>query len=94
MSSALGLCGSFAPQITSKASAIAFSIQLCTSYNEKSRTCSVDIKKAQNIYNFITQNVQLPDVAKDTYAEMTEDFKPYIERILKGLEEKLQCSQP
>lgn len=94
MSSALGLCGSFGPQITSKASAVAFSIQLCTSYNEKSRTCSVDINKAQNIYNFITQNVQLPDVAKDTYAEMTEDFKPYIERILKGLEEKLKCSQP
>lgn len=90
MSSALGLCGSFGPQITSKASAIAFSIQLCTSYNEKSRTRSVDIKKAQNIYNFITQNVELPDVAKDTYAEMTEDFKPHIERILKGLEEKLQ----
>jgi hypothetical protein len=38
--------------------------------------------------------VQLPDVAKDTYAEMTEDFKPHIERILKGLEEKLQYSQP
>lgn len=94
MSSALGLCGSFAPQINSKASAVTYAIQLCTSFSAKSNTCSVDVKKAQRIFNFITQNVELPDVAKDTYAEMTEDFKPHIERILKGLEEKLQCSQP
>ncbi len=94
MSSTLGLCGSFCPQITSKASAVAFSIQLCTSFNEKSRTCSVDIKKAQRIFNFIAQNVQLPDVPKDTFVEMAEDFKPHIEKILKGLEGKLQSSQP
>lgn len=94
MSSALGLCGSFGPQINSKASAVTYAIQLCTSYNEKSRTCTVDTKKAQKIFGFITQNVNLPDVAKDTYAEMAEDFKPYVERILKGLETKLGSSQP
>lgn len=92
MSSALGLCGSFSPQINSKASAVTFAIQLCTTYNEKSRTCSVDTKKAQKIFNFITQNVNLPDVNKDAYAEIAEDFKPYIEGILKGLEAKLQTS--
>ena len=94
MSSALGLCGSFGPQINSKASAVTYAIQLCTAYNEKSRTCTVDTKKAQKIFSFITQNVNLPDVAKDTYAEMAEDFKPYLERILKGLETKLDSSQP
>ena len=92
MSSALGLCGSFSPQINSKASAVTYAIQLCTSYNEKSRTCSVDTKKAQKIFNFITQNVDLPDVNKDAYAEIAEDFKPHIEGILKGLEAKIQSS--
>lgn len=92
MSSALGLCGSIRPQINSKASAVTFAIQLCTTYNEKSRTCSVDTKKAQKIFNFITQNVELPDVAKDAYANIAEDLKPYMEGILKGLESKLQSS--
>lgn len=90
MSSLLGISGAIGTQINSKASAVAYVISLCTSYNEKSKTCSVDTKKAQKILNFVFQNVQLPDVAKDAYAEMAEDFKPYIEKILKGLETKLQ----
>ena len=92
MSGLLGVGGAIGTQINSKASAVAYAIQLCTSFNEKSRTCSVDTKKAQKIYNFITANVQLPDVAKDTYAEIAEDFKPYLDSILKGLEAKLQSS--
>lgn len=92
MSSALGLCGSISPQINSKASAVTYAIQLCVTYNEKSRTCSVDTKKAQRIFNFITQNVNLPDVAKDAYADIAEDLKPHMEGILKGLEAKLQSS--
>lgn len=94
MSSSLGLCGTFNPQINTKASAVIYAIQLCTSYNEKSRTCSVDTKKARKIFDFITQNVNLPDVAKDSYAEAIEDLKPYIERLLKWYEAKLDSSQP
>ena len=86
MSSLLGISGAIGTQINSKASAVAYVISLCTSYNEKSKTCSVDTKKAQKILNFVFQNVQL----QDAYAEMAEDFKPYIEKILKGLETKLQ----
>lgn len=89
MSFAFGLSG-INPQINSKASAVTYAIQLCTSFSAKSNTCSVDVKKAQRIFNFITQNVELPDVAKDAYAEVLEDFKPYIESILKGAEAKLQ----
>lgn len=89
MSFALGLSG-INPQINSKASAVTYAIQLCTSFSAKSNTCSVDVKKAQRIFNFITQNVNLPDVSKDAYAEVLEDFKPYIEGILKGVEAKLQ----
>lgn len=92
MSSTLGLCGHIGSQINSKASAVTYAIQLCTSYNEKSRTFSVDTKKAQKIFNFITQNVNLPDVSKDTYADIAEDLKPHMEGILKGLEAKLQSS--
>lgn len=93
MSSLLGVGSTYNLQINSKASAVAYAICLCTSYNEKSKTCSVDVKKAQVIFNFITQNVELPDVAKDPYADVAEDFKPYIEGILKGLESKLQSMQ-
>lgn len=92
MSGLLGVGGAIGPQINSKASAVAYAIHLCTSFNEKSRTCSVDTKKAQKIYNFITANVQLPDVAKDTCAELMADCKPYLDSILKGLEAKLQSS--
>ncbi len=89
MSSLLGISGSLGSQINSKASAVIYAINLSTTYNEKSRTCSVDTKKAQHIFNFITQNVNLPDVTKDAYADIAEDLKPYVERILKGLEDKL-----
>jgi hypothetical protein len=92
MSVALGLRGSISPQINSKASAVIYAIQLCTSFNEKNNACSVDIKKAQSIFNFITQNVELPEVTKDAYADIAEDLKPYMEGILKGLEAKLQSS--
>ena len=92
MSVALGLRGSISPQINSKASAVIYAIQLCTSFNEKNNTCSVDIKKAQSIFNFITQNVELPEVTKDAYADIAEDLKPHMEGILKGLEAKLQSS--
>ena len=94
MSGLLGVGGAIGPQINSKASAATYAIQLCTSYNEKSRTCSVDTKKARKILDFITQNVNLPDVAKDSYAEAIEDLKPYIERLLKRYEAKLDSSQP
>lgn len=94
MSGLLGIGGTVGPQLISKASAVIYAIQLCISYNEKSKTCSIDTKKAQKIFNFITQNVNLPDVAKDTYSEIAEDFKPYVENILKGLEAKLDSLQP
>lgn len=93
MNGLLGIGGAIGPQINSKASAVTYAIQLCTTFNEKSKTCSVDTKKAQKIFNFITHNVELPNVAKDAYAEIAEDFKPYLESVLKGLESKLRSSE-
>lgn len=94
MSGLFGIGGNLGPQLISKSSAVIYAIQLCISYDEKSKTCSIDTMKAQQIFNFIAQNVNLPDVAKDAYAEAMEDLKPYIERLLKGYEAKLDSTQP
>lgn len=65
MDSVYSLCGSVAAPIDSKGSAISFAIVMCSSFSEKSKTRSVDYKKAQKLFDFICSNVKLPDVKPD-----------------------------
>lgn len=65
MDSVYSLCGGVAAPIDSKGSAISFAIVMCSSFSEKSKTRSVDYKKAQKLFDFICSNVKLPDVRPD-----------------------------
>ena len=53
----------------SKAGAMSFAILMSTTYCEGGKR-SVDYDEAQKLYDFITKNVELPDVEKDSYSEM------------------------
>lgn len=81
------------PIVNSKASVIPYVIGLCTSYNEKNNTRSVDVVKAQKIFDFITKNVNLPDVAKEPCSDVMEKLEPTLEGLLKTLESKLQSME-
>lgn len=56
----------------SKAGAISFAIMMCTTVSSESGLRSVDYEGAQKLYDFITGNVNLPDVERDAYAEMMD----------------------
>ena len=55
----------------SKAGAMSFAILMSTTYCEGGKR-SVDYDEAQKLYDFITKNVVLPDVVKNSYSEMVE----------------------
>lgn len=73
-------CGTVAP-LDSKGSAIYFAIVMSSSFSEKSRTRSVDYKKAQKLFDFICSNVNLPDVKSDGI----EQAGAMINGIIEGL---------
>ena len=53
----------------SKAGAMSFAI-LMSSFIGENGTRKVDYDEAEKLYGFITEHVDLPDVEKDSYAEM------------------------
>lgn len=76
-----------AQEIVSKAHAIAYVMQYCCIWNEKTKRASFDLKKAQKLLDFINKNAELPEVKKDptqSLADMYETMMP----ILKKLAEK------
>lgn len=54
----------------SKAGAISFAIMMCTTISAENGLRTVDYEGAQKLYDFITGNVNLPDVERDAYAEI------------------------
>lgn len=53
----------------SKAGAMSFAI-LMSSFIGENGTRKVDYDEAEKLYGFITEHVDLPNVEKDSYAEM------------------------
>ena len=73
-------CGTVA-HIETKGAAIALALMMATTYCEAKNTKKTNYKKAQKIYDFIIQNVNLPDVK---VSEM-EHLEPYVKSVLEEL---------
>ena len=64
-----GSCGSDMTAFNSKAGAMSFAI-LMSSFIGEDGMRKVDYVEAEKLYGFITDHVDLPNVEKDSYAEM------------------------
>ena len=64
-----GSCGSYMTAFNSKAGAMSFAILMSLFLGEDG-TRKVNYDEAKKLFDFITENVELPDVEKDSYSEM------------------------
>lgn len=65
-----GFCGVASRNISSKGEAISFALCLASAWNEELRKNEVNLTEAQDIYDFIVKNVNLPDVPKNPNDEL------------------------
>lgn len=79
----LGFTGS--PSLKSKADALKYAIEFTASGEYPNRT--PDIKKAKELYNFICENVQLPDVETDQLSNSLNGFTSLMEKLSKEKDE-------
>lgn len=79
----LGISGS--PSLKSKADALKYAIEFTATGEYPNRT--PDIKKAKELYNFICENVQLPDVETDQLSNSLNGFTSLMEKLSKKNEE-------
>ena len=75
----LGFTGS--PSLKSKADALKYAIEFTAIGEYPNR--APDIKKAKELYNFICENVQLPDVETDRLSNSLDRFTSLIEKLNK-----------
>lgn len=73
--------------MASKAQAITFALNLCSSYNEKTGVKRIDIKRAKKVFDFIITNVDLPDVPKTTHENIMDYIAPML-ISLKGAQDR------
>lgn len=66
----------------SKAEALQFAIEFTASSSMGGR--KVEIEAAQELFNFICKNVNLPDVRPNPADGLVEFAKEYIEKLAKG----------
>lgn len=67
--------------LKSKADALKYAIEFTATGEYPNRT--PDIKKAKELYNFICENVQLPDVETDQLSNSLNGFTSLIEKLSK-----------
>lgn len=79
----LGFSGS--PSLKSKADALKYAIEFTATGEYPNR--APDIKKAKELYNFICENVQLPDVETDQLSNSLNGFTSLMEKLSKEKDE-------
>lgn len=79
----LGFTGS--PSLKSKADALKYAIEFTAIGEYPNR--APDIKKAKELYNFICENVQLPDVETDQLSNSLNGFTSLMEKLSKEKDE-------
>lgn len=78
--------------LKSKADALKYAIEFTATGEYPHRT--PDIKKAKELYNFICENVQLPDVETDQLSNSLNGFTSLMEKLSKKDETVNQESEP
>lgn len=81
----LGLSGSPMSSLKSKADALKYAIEFTATGEYPNR--APDIKKAKELYNFICENVQLPDVETDQLSNSLNGFTSLMEKLTKKKDE-------
>ena len=81
----LGFSGS--PSLKSKADALKYAIEFTATGEYPNRMPY--IKKAKELYNFICENVQLPDVETDQLSNSLNGFTSLMEKLSKEKDEKV-----
>ncbi len=81
----LGLSGSPISSLKSKADALKYAIEFTATGEHPNRM--PDIKKAQELFNFICENVQLPDVETDQLSNSLNGFTSLMEKLSKEKDE-------
>lgn len=89
----LGFSGSPMSSLKSKADALKYAIEFTATGEYPNR--APDIKKAKELYNFICDNVQLPDVETDQLSNSLNSFTSLMEKLSKEKDETVnQESEP
>ena len=78
--------------LKSKADALKYAIEFTATGEYPNR--APDIKKAKELYNFICENVQLPDVETDQLSNSLNGFTSLMEKLSKEDETVNQESEP
>ena len=80
-----GICGLYLPrEIESKSAALLHAMDLASRRTEKG-VVIVDTKKAQKLYNFITSNVELPDVKANSEEPILKKCSALLDTICETL---------
>jgi hypothetical protein len=69
--------------LRTKGDAVALALVLSEHYNGCGKSDSVDLDQAQKIFDFICENVNLPDVEKDATAEVVEMLSAAVKELQK-----------
>lgn len=88
----LGFSGSPMSSLKSKADALKYAIEFTATGEYPNR--APDIKKAKELYYFICENVQLPDVETDQLSNSLNGFTSLMEKLSKKDETVNQESEP
>ena len=83
----LGLSGSAIGSFKTKAEALHFAIVFTATLTESGN--EPNYNKAQTLFDFITRNVELPDVRPNPADGLVEFAKAYIEKLAKDKEKVL-----
>jgi hypothetical protein len=67
--------------LRTKGDAVAFALVLSEQYNGCGKPNSVDLGQAQEIFDFICKNVDLPDKEDDKQADFMADMSGFLKRI-------------
>ena len=86
----LGFTGS--PSLKSKADALKYAIEFTAIGEYPNR--APDIKKAKELYNFICENVQLPDVETDRLSNSLDGFTSLMDKLSKENKTVNQETEP
>lgn len=82
-----GFYGSNDSRLSSKAGAMEFAIVMNTTQDENGRAV-VDYRGAKRLFDFISRNVKLPEVERDSMDNLSEGYVKLMEMLAKEVDKK------
>lgn len=82
-----GFYGSNDSRLSSKAGAMEFAIVMNTTQDGNGRAV-VDYREAKRLFDFISRNVKLPEVERDSMDNLSEGYVKLMEMLAKEVDKK------